>query len=105
MFVIVVIVFVIVIAHRRLAMTTTMTTTTTTTTTTTNGLATSVAEHSKEEFIYVADSQLCSEENFEIIAEHGGRYIRVVPRNLKTAHGQGGVGVREDRIGCCLQRM
>lgn len=37
----------------------------------------------QEDFIYVADSKLCSMENLNTIAEHGGRYITVVPRNVR----------------------
>lgn len=37
----------------------------------------------REDFIYVADSKLCSLENLQTIAEHGGRYITVVPRNVR----------------------
>ena len=37
----------------------------------------------QEDFIYVADSKLCSEKNLKTIAEHGGRYITVVPRNVR----------------------
>lgn len=37
----------------------------------------------QEDFIYVADSKLCAMENLKTIAEHGGRYITVVPRNVR----------------------
>ena len=37
----------------------------------------------REDFIYVADSKLCSEENLKTIADNGGRFITVVPRNLR----------------------
>jgi len=37
----------------------------------------------KEDFIYVADSKLCSYENLRTIAENGGRFITVVPRNFR----------------------
>jgi len=37
----------------------------------------------KEDFIYVADSKLCSYENLCTIAENGGRFITVVPRNFR----------------------
>jgi transposase len=37
----------------------------------------------KEDFIYVADSKLCSYENLLTIAENGGLFITVVPRNFR----------------------
>lgn len=37
----------------------------------------------REDFIYVADSKLCSEENLKTIADNGGRFITVVPRNWR----------------------
>ncbi len=37
----------------------------------------------REDFIYVADSKLCSEENLKTIADNGGRFITVVPRNFR----------------------
>ncbi len=37
----------------------------------------------KEDFIYVADSKLCSLETLGGIAEHGGQFITVMPRNYK----------------------
>jgi len=37
----------------------------------------------REDFIYVADSKLCSEENLKTIAGNGGRFITVVPRNFR----------------------
>jgi len=36
-----------------------------------------------EDFIYVADSKLCAEENLKTIARNGGRFITVVPRNFR----------------------
>ena len=37
----------------------------------------------KDDFIYVADSKLCSYENLNTIAEHGGLFVTVVPRNFR----------------------
>ena len=37
----------------------------------------------KEDFIYVADSKLCSYENLLTIAENGGLFITVIPRNFR----------------------
>jgi transposase len=37
----------------------------------------------REDFIYVADSKLCAEENLKTIADNGGRFITVVPRNFR----------------------
>ncbi len=37
----------------------------------------------KEDFIYVADSKLCSLETLGSIAEHGGLFVTVMPRNYK----------------------
>jgi transposase len=37
----------------------------------------------QEDFIYVADSKLCAQETLASIARHGGRYITVVPRNVR----------------------
>jgi transposase len=37
----------------------------------------------REDFIYVADSKLCSAENLKTIADNGGRFITVVPRNFR----------------------
>ena len=37
----------------------------------------------REDFVYVADSKLCSEENLKTIADNGGRFITVVPRNFR----------------------
>jgi len=37
----------------------------------------------KEDFIYIADSKLCSAENFGYIAGHGGKFISLMPRNFK----------------------
>jgi transposase len=36
----------------------------------------------KESFIYVADSKLCSNANLRTIAENGGYFITVIPRNF-----------------------
>jgi len=41
----------------------------------------------KEDFIYVADSKLCSYDNLQLIAENRGQFITVVPRNLCEAKG------------------
>ena len=41
----------------------------------------------KEDFIYVADSKLCADENLCTIHENGGRFIMVVPRNFKEVKG------------------
>jgi len=35
------------------------------------------------DFLYVADSKLCTRENMQFIAERGGRFISVVPRTRK----------------------
>jgi transposase len=37
----------------------------------------------KEDFIYVADSQLCCYENLCTIAKNGGLFVTVVPRNFR----------------------
>jgi transposase len=37
----------------------------------------------REDFIYVADSKLCSYENLCTIAGNGGRFITIVPRNFR----------------------
>lgn len=37
----------------------------------------------RENFVYVADSKLCSAENLKTIADNGGRFITVVPRNFR----------------------
>jgi len=37
----------------------------------------------KEDFIYIADSKLCSAENFDHITAHGGKFISLMPRNFK----------------------
>lgn len=37
----------------------------------------------KEDFIYVADSKLCARASLSHIAERGGRFITVMPRNFK----------------------
>jgi transposase len=41
----------------------------------------------KEDFIYVADSKLCSYENLHTIDENGGQFITVVPRNFCEVKG------------------
>ncbi len=41
----------------------------------------------KEDFIYVADCKLCSAENLSKIAENGGRFISVIPRNFSEVKG------------------
>jgi transposase len=41
----------------------------------------------KEDFIYVADSKLCAYENLRAIAENGGLFITVVPRNFREVKG------------------
>lgn len=41
----------------------------------------------KEDFIYVADSKLCAYENLQAIAEKGGQFITVVPRNFREVKG------------------
>jgi len=35
----------------------------------------------KDDFIYVADCKLCSENNLDYIHEHGGKFITIVPKN------------------------
>lgn len=37
----------------------------------------------KDDFIYVADSKLCSIDNLSTIANNGGQFITIVPRNVK----------------------
>jgi len=37
----------------------------------------------KEDFIYVADCKLCSRNNLEHIAQHGGSFITIVPKDRK----------------------
>jgi transposase len=37
----------------------------------------------REDFIYVADSKLCAYENLNTLAEQGGQFITVVPRNFR----------------------
>ena len=37
----------------------------------------------KEDFVYVADCKLCSEENLRFIAGKGGRFITIVPKNRR----------------------
>ena len=39
----------------------------------------------KVDFIYVADSKLCSQTNLDVIASAGGQFITVMPRNIKAA--------------------
>jgi len=41
----------------------------------------------KENFIYVADSKLCSDDNLRLIDEHGGQFITVIPRNVREVTG------------------
>jgi transposase len=41
----------------------------------------------KENFIYVADSKLCSNDNLQTIDENGGYFITVVPRNFHEVKG------------------
>ena len=41
----------------------------------------------KEDFIYVADSKLWSSDNLRSIAENGGLFITVVPRNVREVKG------------------
>lgn len=41
----------------------------------------------KDDFIYVADSKLCTYENLSTLAEHGGLFITVVPRNFREVKG------------------
>ncbi len=43
----------------------------------------------KADFIYVADSKLCSYENLRTIDENGGLFITVVPRNFNEVKGFG----------------
>lgn len=38
-----------------------------------------------EQFIYVADSKLCSYDNLCTIAENGGQFITIIPRNFREA--------------------
>ncbi len=37
----------------------------------------------KEDFIYVADCKLCSQNNLDHIAQHGGSFITIVPKDRK----------------------
>lgn len=37
----------------------------------------------KSDFIYVADSKLCAQDNLDTIAQQGGHFITIVPRNFK----------------------
>ncbi|QEP43813.1 IS1634 family transposase [Ectothiorhodospiraceae bacterium BW-2] len=39
----------------------------------------------KSDFIYVADSKLCSQANLDVIASAGGQFITVMSRNIKVA--------------------
>jgi len=41
----------------------------------------------KEDFIYIADSKLCSIENLATIAENNGQFITIVPRNFSEIQG------------------
>ena len=41
----------------------------------------------QEDFIYVADSKLCAYENLRTIAQQGGQFITVVPRNFREVKG------------------
>jgi transposase len=41
----------------------------------------------KEDFIYIADSKLCSIENLRTIADNGGLFITIVPRNFSEVKG------------------
>ena len=41
----------------------------------------------KETFVYIADSKACSRENFDLIAQNGGQFITVVPRNFAEVKG------------------
>ncbi len=38
----------------------------------------------KEDFIYIADSKLCSIENLRTIADNGGLFITIIPRNFRV---------------------
>ena len=35
----------------------------------------------KDDFIYIADCKLCSQENLDYIHEHDGKFITIVPKN------------------------
>ena len=37
----------------------------------------------REDFVYVADSKLCTKENLEHVAGHGGRFVTILPRTRK----------------------
>jgi len=37
----------------------------------------------REDFVYVADSKLCTKENLEHVAGHGGRFVTLLPRTRK----------------------
>jgi transposase len=41
----------------------------------------------KEDFIYVADSKLCAYENLRTLAENGGLFVTVIPRNFHEVKG------------------
>jgi len=41
----------------------------------------------KEDFIYVADCKLCTLDNLAKIDENGGRFITIIPRNVKEVKG------------------
>lgn len=37
----------------------------------------------RDDFVYVADSKLCTKENLEHVAGHGGRFVTILPRTRK----------------------
>ena len=37
----------------------------------------------RNDFVYVADSKLCTKENMEHVAAHGGRFVTILPRTRK----------------------
>lgn len=37
----------------------------------------------RKDFVYVADSKLCTKENMEHVAGHGGRFVTILPRTRK----------------------
>ena len=37
----------------------------------------------RQDFVYVADSKLCTKENMEHVAGHGGRFVTILPRTRK----------------------
>jgi transposase len=37
----------------------------------------------REDFVYVADSKLCTKDNLEHVADHGGRFVTLLPRTRK----------------------